>query len=79
MKRSDITTKMVIESCDQFHRTKSGISPIDFLINQTNCPHKVAYSALVRELDRGYINYGTAIEYSFVTSKGYDVLEMLEL
>ena len=60
MKRSDITTAMVLEAAE------SGTGTLDRLMETTGAPLKVCWRAIEREVDKGLLDYGTSARFAWV-------------
>ena len=73
MKKSDITTMMVLEACISY-KLKKGISPYMILSVQTKAGSMLIISAMERDVDKGYIEYGTSILKAWPTKKGMEYL-----
>jgi hypothetical protein len=75
MKRSDITTAQVLRACHAFHQGGEDRTPLQILIEEYGAPEKVAYSAMEREENKGFVECGVSLRTSWVTPKGYEFLE----
>lgn len=75
MKRSDITTGMVLEA-HLISKTMffDGRVPFDIIKEFTNYPDKIIWSAISREMDKGYLDCGCSIRGAWLTKKGMDIL-----
>lgn len=76
MKRSDITTKMVLECV----RESAGVSLncIELIMMYSDCTEKLAYRAMQRDAMNGLIDYGVmSIRYAWLTKKGEKLLKSL--
>lgn len=74
MKRSDIPTKAVLLACHRFYNGDE-LAPWEILVSEFNAPEKVVYAAMEREYNKGFIEYGTTLRTSWVTSEGYEFLK----
>ena len=69
MKRSDISTKVVIEACRDFH-AGCGIPPWRLIMMRTGAPEKVVYAAMDRDERMDYIESGVSTRTGWATDKG---------
>ena len=74
MKRKDITTKMVLLAYLESKDTNK--FPYDILMKATGCDFKLAYSAIKRDLCKGYIDYGVSLRSVWVTAKGIEYIKI---
>ena len=77
MKRSDIPTVGVL-SAVQCYRTTGKGNLIELLMKMFNAPEKLVYSALERDEDRGFLEYGVSIRCCWLTRKGIEYLESIK-
>ncbi len=76
MKRSDITTQMVLEASIQYQREhKKFISEI--LMERTGAPEKVVYAAMDRDDRNGYLDFGVSLRTAWPTEKGMEYLNRI--
>jgi len=77
MKRSDITTAQVLRACHAFHQIPGGDdrTPLQLLMKEYGAHEKVAYSAMEREMNKGFIECGVSVRTAWVTPEGYEFLE----
>lgn len=77
MKRSDITTKVVLEVYSREHKDKY---PVDeTLSRETDAPIKVCWAAMEREEDKGYIDCGMNLNGGWLTELGQGKLKSIYL
>jgi len=83
-RRSDITTRALLQCITDRRNLREGVSFIDSLKIPTAwdvlCevyPDKVVAAALFRENDRDLLNYGVNVTHSFLTAEG--VLRLIKL
>ncbi len=74
MKRSDITTKQVLEACHKFHNGDTRNS-LQILMDETGLPDKICYAAMEREDEKELIDYGVSLRTAWVTKEGYEFLK----
>jgi len=74
IKRSDISTKAVLEACHKFHNGNN-LAPWQILIDEFDAPEKVVFAAMEREEIKGLIDYGVSLGTAWVTPKGYEFLK----
>lgn len=73
MKRSDITDLAVCEAVAMHDKTQ----PMVATILQERYPaacEKLIYTAMARTDMRGYIDHGVSLRYSWLTEKGWELL-----
>ncbi len=76
-KRADITDQMVIVAYNDAarmneHAERIGAPhtlPYELLMEVLGCPFKVAYAAMIRAADRGFIEYGVSLRTGWITPK----------
>lgn len=73
MKTSDIPTEDILIAYHNKTLTRPGY--VILFEQYPDCPYKVMWSAIEREDDRGYLDYGTSLNTAWVTEKGYKFLE----
>jgi hypothetical protein len=78
MKTSDISTEAVLLACKKFHDWKSELPPRKILMEELNAPEKVVYSAMNREINKWFLEYGTFMRCAWVDEKGEDFLKNLK-
>ena len=70
----------VLKSCDAFHsegfESKNGL---ERLKDKFNCPEKVAFAAIERDIGNELLNYGTSIRTAWVTEQGKQLLKQIEI
>lgn len=69
MKRSDITSKTVIEACRDFHAGNS-MPSWKLIMIRTGALGRVVYAAMARDEKRGYIDSGVSTRTGWPTAKG---------
>ena len=75
MKTSDITDKMVCEAVAEYQSDPYNKPfPYEIIAQKTGCVEKVAYCAMERADDRGYIDYGVSLRTGWLTEKGKELL-----
>ena len=70
MKRKDIPTKLVIQSCLKAHQPGEHRVSWEIIHEKTNAPDKVIYAAMQRDVDKGYLEFGVSINTAWATKKG---------
>lgn len=75
MKRKDITTKMVLSA--YLESKKINKFPHEIIQENTGYPLKVIWSAIERDLDNDYIEYGVSMRTGWLTEKGLEYLTKL--
>ena len=74
MKRKDIPTEAVLKAC-----TKSGVQrverPSSILMRQFNASEKVVLVAMLRDYERGYLEYGVSLGTVWLSQKGEKYLK----
>ena len=67
MKRSDVTTRMVLEA----YAVKPRILRVDdYLVKKMDFPHKLVWTAMERDERQGYIDYGVNLRGGWLTDLG---------
>lgn len=76
-KRSDISERLVL---DVYSRPHGERYPADeVLMRETGAPRKVVWAAMIRELDRGSIEFGVNLRGGWLTKEGVARLANLNL
>lgn len=57
------------------HMAKTYKWPEEIIMEKTGCPAKVAYAAMERAYNRGYIEYGVSLRGGWLTEKGERALK----
>ena len=79
-KRSDVPRLSVLAVCDRQTAVlatpgrTSALPPAVILADLWRVPLKVAYSAIVRDVDAGLLEYGVSLAFPWPTAQGMDVL-----
>lgn len=68
-KRKDITQRMVLEAFAARDARKR-LYADDILMHSVKAPAKVIRSAMTRELNRGYVEFGTSLNTGWLTKAG---------
>ncbi|MBD8056909.1 hypothetical protein ICV35_25005 [Rhodococcus ruber] len=82
MKRKSIQTKHLSDTlvCLAYALSKRAedhdhyVSPTLFLMRNTGSPVKVVWAAMERAVDRGYIDYGVAMQSGWLTDEGWALI-----
>ncbi len=72
-KTADITDAMVVTAYNDANRlggAERNVFAYDILCGVLGCPEKVAYAAMERAADRGFIEYGVSLRTGWITPKG---------
>ena len=80
-KRKDIPTEAVLKACQQFHSKNSFLNrkaPWKFLLEEFKAPVNVIYSAMERDFNKGYLEYGVSLRTSWLTKEGEQFLKERE-
>lgn len=73
-KRSDITQRMVLEA---YACRKKDDCVDEMLVKATGAPHKVVWTAMEREMSRGYVDCGVSLRVGWLTDAGHKRLACL--
>ena len=76
MKRSDISTLVILEAADKAH-TERLMMTWEYIQAGTGAPEKVIYAAMEREDNRGYLWCGVSLRTSGLTDDGMAKLREL--
>lgn len=74
MKRKDIPTKLVIQSCLEAHQENNFKMSWEIIKEKINAPKKVIYAAMERDIDNGYLECGVTSRTAWPTKKGIKFL-----
>jgi|TARA_Y100000296_G_scaffold83510_1_gene114528 hypothetical protein len=76
-KRSDISTESVLSVYARPHKDRY---PVDEVLQaETGAPNKVVWAAMLREEDRGFIDYGCNLRCGWLTQEGESELLAQEM
>lgn len=74
MKRADITDEQVIRACILGHQPGADGMSLDYLVQATGAPEKVASAAMERASGRCLIDWGVSLRTAWATPKGKALL-----
>ena len=69
MRRSDISTLIVLEAAERAHTEKAGMT-WQYIQRKTAAPEKVINAAMQREDDRGFLEWGVSLRTAWLTDTG---------
>lgn len=70
MKRKDIPTISVLKAYKKMEDTVRGKFVDEILMEEFNAPEKLVYSAINRDYDKGFIEFGVSIRSGWLTESG---------
>lgn len=73
-KTADISTRAVLEAVLNCSRTEIVLT-YEILMGRFACAEKVAVAAITREVNRGYLDYGTSLRFPWITPAGESYLK----
>lgn len=75
MKRKDIPTKLVIQSCLESHQQGCHKASWEIILEKTKAPIKIIYAAIKRDIEKGYLLYGVSERTAWPSKKGIKFLK----
>jgi hypothetical protein len=73
----NVPVECILICCHKFHNPEEPnvlVSSLERIITALDIPERLAYKAMYKADQRGFIEYGTSIRGAWVTQKGYEFM-----